>query len=951
MTKITYIPGEIANAAIDEHGNRKPVTRTHHIFDDNLEKPQSEVNQDRIEDVATLDGKIALEKQRAEGVESGLNNRLGTVEQLAEISIGGGDAQIATGADFTNPDATKRAKVTTVGAIIDGLNDGVYDVSKRNPSGGPNSDGKFTLEYILNNANTLIPTSWRHGGMSISFVSTYDNKYVQFRCKTQSFSTNPTDWVNVEDHIANFRLVGNDNTLVSGGFYDDIVIGNTYRVFVKNPNISESGVTTSSTAVRFAIRAHKSGGSYSDIVKVVASDLSTPLAPYYDFTIPMDCIRIEAKMRAEQGAVQELVIDDITTIKDFHLFDSMSDLDSATQKGYYFRKSSTENSYFAACYVGTGSSGIIQILVRTNQLPSIAIRKSIDSGTTWSAWTAINMNDDSISAMTGISSVETNKILETITQTILSVSKKGNYKYPLWIQQGTFSPLEVNSTITEADDSKVVRTNPITENIYYVKIPSGYEVKRIKVNASGQIISVSDAYTSDYIEVNSNNARVYDRLIIYKTNDSAITPADAESAGFGCYDNNYTFFESVRTGYVELYNGGVAALRNDAVASVKHYMIFVNNSTSSPNYKSLMWWNGLDWQVRTDYTYDDILNHNLLMPELSIDDNSVSHNKTWSSEKLQEEFICNGAVIGNSVRTGLKKAIALNKDKRYVNILVITDTHANDNNATPSILAAKEIVASGCVDYAIHIGDIISTYDMTKSQILDGLLDYNCQLKGIDKLLFCKGNHDCGHSVPEEGETSENISNNQFRMIFQNHIENAVFNNADSECAYFYFDNEEKKLRTIILDSEYDSTTQLINFGEYQGDWLYNTALDFTGKSGWSVIIFVHYVNETFDRNVPVVNIIKAFANKGTAYGCYAFSSSIDVDLVGVLHGHRHRDMYDDTDNVNYIGVRGGFGDDTNVSIFTIDTTDGILYETEVNGTDREFTFPTASQIENTQFL
>lgn len=34
MTKIIYIPGEIANVAIDEHGNRKPVTRTHHIFDD-----------------------------------------------------------------------------------------------------------------------------------------------------------------------------------------------------------------------------------------------------------------------------------------------------------------------------------------------------------------------------------------------------------------------------------------------------------------------------------------------------------------------------------------------------------------------------------------------------------------------------------------------------------------------------------------------------------------------------------------------------------------------------------------------------------------------------------------------------------------------------------------------------------------------------------------------------
>lgn len=46
MTKITYIPGEIANAAIDEQGNRKPVTRTQHIFDDAKGKSQAEVNKE-----------------------------------------------------------------------------------------------------------------------------------------------------------------------------------------------------------------------------------------------------------------------------------------------------------------------------------------------------------------------------------------------------------------------------------------------------------------------------------------------------------------------------------------------------------------------------------------------------------------------------------------------------------------------------------------------------------------------------------------------------------------------------------------------------------------------------------------------------------------------------------------------------------------------------------------
>lgn len=56
MTKITYIPGEIANAAIDRNGNRKPVTRTQHIFDDNLEKNQAEINADIIARLKILEG-------------------------------------------------------------------------------------------------------------------------------------------------------------------------------------------------------------------------------------------------------------------------------------------------------------------------------------------------------------------------------------------------------------------------------------------------------------------------------------------------------------------------------------------------------------------------------------------------------------------------------------------------------------------------------------------------------------------------------------------------------------------------------------------------------------------------------------------------------------------------------------------------------------------------------
>ena len=64
MTKITYIPGEIANAAIDEHGKRKPVTRTQHIFDDSKGKSQAEINTDIDDKFTQVDNEVeALEKQ------------------------------------------------------------------------------------------------------------------------------------------------------------------------------------------------------------------------------------------------------------------------------------------------------------------------------------------------------------------------------------------------------------------------------------------------------------------------------------------------------------------------------------------------------------------------------------------------------------------------------------------------------------------------------------------------------------------------------------------------------------------------------------------------------------------------------------------------------------------------------------------------------------------------
>ena len=328
------------------------------IVDDTLGKPQSEVNQDRIEDVATLDGKIALEKQRAEGVESGLNNRLGTVEQLAEISIGGGDAQIATGADFTNPDATKRAKIPTVGAIVDGLNDGVYDVSKRNPTAGPNSDGKFTLDYILSNADTLIPTGWRHGGMIISFVDSSDNKYVQYRLMATDWSTIVSDWQGVDDE----PTAGSENLVKSNAVerkfkdLDNIVFGIVPQIgFINfenlfNPNrgsgfcIPVNGISTfkflsvTGSIINYAFLKKNVYNDGLEFCVGYEARIGNPYNSLADINIPADCEYIwfctSTASTTYSMSTAKIIISGVDVIKSYfmHLTEIANSLDAVKNK-------------------------------------------------------------------------------------------------------------------------------------------------------------------------------------------------------------------------------------------------------------------------------------------------------------------------------------------------------------------------------------------------------------------------------------------------------------------------------------------------------------------------------------------------------------------------------------------------------------------------------------------
>ena len=93
----------------------------------------------------------------------------------------------------------------------------IYDVTA-------NNDGTTfsSLSALLSSENlsTLIPTSVRHGGMSIRFVQSSDNKYVQWRLMSDSFNTTPANWQGVDD-----VPTPDSNNLVKSGGVNDSIIG------------------------------------------------------------------------------------------------------------------------------------------------------------------------------------------------------------------------------------------------------------------------------------------------------------------------------------------------------------------------------------------------------------------------------------------------------------------------------------------------------------------------------------------------------------------------------------------------------------------------------------------------------------------------------------------------------------------------------------------------------
>ena len=110
---------------------------------------------------------------------------------------------------------------------------GVFDVTAQN--GGITF---ASLKALLNsdNLSTLIPTAIRKGGMSVKFVQSSDNKYVQYRLMNQNWSITVSDWQGVDDE----PTAGSNNLVKSGGVAN-VAVTSIPKIPILDRNVCSMG--------------------------------------------------------------------------------------------------------------------------------------------------------------------------------------------------------------------------------------------------------------------------------------------------------------------------------------------------------------------------------------------------------------------------------------------------------------------------------------------------------------------------------------------------------------------------------------------------------------------------------------------------------------------------------------------------------------------------------------
>ena len=171
-------------------------------------------------------------------------------------------------------------------AYVDSL--GAFDISSYHATDGVLA--KYAdLAAALGTNGANIPDTLRKGGMSVKFVQSSDNKYVQFRCMAQNFTTDVTQWQGVDKK----PISGSNNIVESDGIFN--MVSDAAKNSVHSQSINPSDFTWEGFY-------NRSTGNFQPNSYFVTSEL-----------IPLEGIaRISGSLRCYLGNVATYVFFDST---------------------------------------------------------------------------------------------------------------------------------------------------------------------------------------------------------------------------------------------------------------------------------------------------------------------------------------------------------------------------------------------------------------------------------------------------------------------------------------------------------------------------------------------------------------------------------------------------------------------------------------------------------------
>ena len=272
-----------------------------------------------------------------------------------------------------------------------------------------------------------------------------------------------------------------------------------------------------------------------------------------------------------------------------------------------------------------------------------------------------------------------------------------------------------------------------------------------------------------------------------------------------------------------------------------------------------------------------------------------------------------------------RNSIVTAKGKTQTNftLLVLTDIHGD---AVRMLNAIDYLNKTDKVDAGACLGDISENHYAT-----DCIFYPNAVLNAQKDFFTVIGNHDAGNGTA----VSQNGTQQQ---IFDKFIAPVVTKTGtETTTSYYYKDYNTPKIRIIVLNSSdvpdtlASDTTFAVNhgtlgaFSQAQINWFISTLAN--TPAGYHVLILMHYVNApmTYDTNIKfqsstgghasgtennaysglIQDIVSAWVLGGTLTQDYTSTVanmptvSVDADFttrgtgvfIGVLSGHRHRDI------------------------------------------------------------